>query len=117
MGKSIALLLCLIGLAACGDTSKSSVSRQPGSLTAFHDDSITLPDDTGGFGDSADGKLLQAKCTACHSASMVLGQPPLSSEQWAATVKKMREAYKAPLAEGETQAIVRALSKTHLNGR
>ena len=106
MRRSIPLFLCAIALAGCGERAPRSPDR---SVLSLQSDNIALPDDTEGFGGSAAGKLLEARCTACHSASMVLRQPPLSREQWTATVVKMREAYKAPVAEGETGAVVDAL--------
>ncbi|WP_293983295.1 cytochrome c [Sphingobium sp.] len=106
MRRSVPLFLSAIALAGCGERAPQSSER---TVTRLQSDSIVLPDDTGGFGGSAAGKLLEARCTACHSASMILRQPPLSREQWTATVIKMREAYKAPVAEGETEAVVDAL--------
>jgi mono/diheme cytochrome c family protein len=50
--------------------------------------------------------LVNAHCAACHSPDMVLVQPPLSADQWTAEVTKMREVYKAPVAAGDTAAIV-----------
>lgn len=106
MRRSIPLFLCTIALAGCGERAPQSSER---TVTRLQSDSVTLPDDAEGFGDSAAAKLLETRCTACHSASMVLRQPPLSREQWTATVVKMREAYKASVAEGETGAVVDAL--------
>ena len=71
---------------------------------------VALPDDTAGFPSGPGAALLDANCTGCHSASMVLGQPPLKPEQWQATVKKMREVYKAPIAERDVPALLRHLS-------
>ena len=41
---------------------------------------------------------------------MALTQPALSADQWKATVTKMRETYKAPVAEKDVPAIVAYLS-------
>jgi len=41
-----------------------------------------------------------------HSAGMVLTQPHLSSADWQAEVEKMRNAYKAPIADADVPAIV-----------
>jgi cytochrome c5 len=49
---------------------------------------------------------VNANCLACHSASMVMTQPKLSSDEWAAEVAKMRKVYKAPIAEADDAAIV-----------
>lgn len=71
---------------------------------------IDLPGDEAAYPDGPHADLVNARCAACHSAAMVLTQPRLSAEQWAAEVTKMREVYKAPVAEAETAAIVAYLT-------
>lgn len=69
---------------------------------------ISLPlDETGFAGPDAD--LLNANCTACHSASMVLLQPRMDAAGWAGSVKKMREIYKAPVEDGDAAKLPAAL--------
>ena len=48
----------------------------------------------------------QANCLICHGADYVYNQPPLSKAQWTAEVNKMRNAYKAPIADGDVDKIV-----------
>jgi pyruvate dehydrogenase (quinone) len=48
---------------------------------------------------------------ACHSADMVLNQPALPKETWAAEVNKMINTYKAPIATEDVDPIVGYLSK------
>lgn len=73
--------------------------------------SVELPaDDAATFPVGLGADLLDANCTGCHSAGMVLGQPPLKPEQWKATVTKMREVYKAPIAERDVPALLGHLS-------
>ncbi|WP_157222385.1 cytochrome c [Novosphingobium sp. AP12] len=81
----------------------------PAPLTAIQSSSITLPTDEQTFGAGQDAALLDRSCLACHSASMILYQPPLTRKQWTATVDKMREAYRAPIEARDTEAIVDAL--------
>lgn len=75
---------------------------------------ISLPlDETEFTGPDAD--LLNANCTACHSASMVLFQPHMDTAGWAGSVKKMREIYKAPIEDIDAarlpEALVRVTSR------
>lgn len=71
---------------------------------------ISLPlDETGFAGPDAD--LLNANCTACHSASMVLLQPRLDAAGWAGSVKKMREVYKAPIEDADAATMPDALAR------
>lgn len=79
-----------------------SVSAAGFTLTSISDE---LPPDDGQYpGPHAD--VVNANCTACHSASMALTQPSLSGDQWKAIVTKMRKTYHAPVAEGDVAAIV-----------
>ncbi|KQM21093.1 hypothetical protein [Novosphingobium sp. Leaf2] len=103
-------------LAACGPVPDKAMKSAvedirpvPAPLTTIRSASITLPEDNQTFGDGPDGELLDRSCLACHSASMVLYQPPLNKKQWAATVDKMREAYGAPIEPKDTDAIINAL--------
>lgn len=102
---------CLLAPAAlvlliAGCAKEAPVSEKL-SLTSV---SVTLPDDAEEFPAGAHADLVNANCRACHSASMILTQPPLSVEQWQAEVKKMREIYKAPVAEADVPGIVSYLT-------
>jgi hypothetical protein len=69
---------------------------------------IELPADDAQFPEPG-GALLNRNCLSCHSTSMILYQPRLTEAQWQAIVAKMREAYKAPIAEQDMAGIVREL--------
>ena len=97
------ILPIALALAAC------SAEPEPAGNAADPVVSITLPDDTATLPGTPAGELVTNSCTACHSVEMIRQQPKLSAEQWAATVKKMREAYKAPIATGDDGALVAAL--------
>ena len=72
---------------------------------------VDLPagDDTFPNGPGADA--INNNCLACHSAGMVLNQPDLSKQAWAAEVNKMINAYKAPVAPEDVGAIVDYLDR------
>ena len=72
---------------------------------------VDLPDSDRMFqGSGADA--INNNCLACHSAGMVLNQPDLSRQAWAAEVNKMINAYKAPVAPEDVGAIVDYLVRT-----
>ena len=71
---------------------------------------ISLPDEESMF-TGPDADLLNANCAACHSAEMVLYQPRMDAAHWAETVKKMRDTYKAAIADKDVPAIVQYLTK------
>jgi hypothetical protein len=71
---------------------------------------IDLPDSDRMFpGPGSDA--INNNCLACHSAGMVLNQPELSKQAWAAEVNKMINVYKAPVASEDVGPIVEYLSR------
>ncbi|WP_187334933.1 hypothetical protein [Novosphingopyxis iocasae] len=72
--------------------------------------SVDLPDDAATYPDGPNVDAMNANCTACHSASMALYQPPLSSDEWHKEVEKMRNTFGAPVAEADVPAIVAYLT-------
>ena len=71
---------------------------------------VDLPDSDGMF-QGAGADAINNNCLACHSAGMVLNQPDLSKQAWAAEVDKMINAYKAPVAPEDVGAIVDYLAR------
>jgi hypothetical protein len=72
---------------------------------------LDLPDSDKMFPDGPGSDAINNNCLACHSADMVLNQPPLSKQAWAAEVNKMINNYKAPIAPEDVGAIVDYLTK------
>jgi cytochrome c5 len=67
---------------------------------------VDLPDSDKMFPDGRGSDAINNNCLACHSADMVLNQPALSKQAWAAEVNKMINNYKAPIAPEDVGAIV-----------
>jgi cytochrome c5 len=115
-----ALSMALLLLAACGSSPDAASNQRDAaepeaksaSLNAITSASIDLPADDATFGEGHHAEVLNQNCLACHSASMVRYQPPLTRKQWTATVDKMREAYGAPFEKAQTGTIVEALVAT-----
>ena len=70
---------------------------------------ITLPEDASTLPAGPHVEVVTTNCTSCHSASMMTNQPALKPEQWAATVKKMRDVYHAPISAADDAKLVAAL--------
>jgi hypothetical protein len=106
---ALACLLAALLTAGCGaspDSPPAPERRQfSGALASRR---IELPADDTRFPEPA-GALLNRNCLSCHSTTMILYQPRLTEAQWQAAVAKMRDTYKAPIAEGEVAGIVREL--------
>lgn len=75
----------------------------------FHNASIELPAGDRQFQGSG-SEVANANCLSCHSAGMVLNQPPLSRAVWEEEVRKMRTAYHAPVAEADVEPIAEYLA-------
>ena len=103
------MLGALLLLAACGDA-------PPAPATDLASESIELPPETAALPPGTGTDLVQAKCTACHSLDMITTQPKMSAEKWAATVKKMREVYHAPIAPAEDAQLARTLAQLQETG-
>jgi hypothetical protein len=107
MGMKSLCRVSLFGLAITMTTS-AAIAADP--LTGFKSVNVDLP-----FGDrmfeGAGADVVNNNCLACHSVGMVLTQPPLSRQTWEAEVAKMRNVFKAPVANEDVTPIVDYLSK------
>lgn len=95
--------LVLLALAACQQ------AEAPKDAATFETQTIALPAETAALPATPAGELLTINCTSCHSAEMIQQQPPMDAMKWAATVKKMREAYKATYPASDDARLVQAL--------
>jgi hypothetical protein len=71
---------------------------------------IDLPESDRMFPAGPGSDAINNNCLACHSAGMVLNQPALSKQAWAAEVNKMINTYKAPIAPEDVATIVEYLT-------
>lgn len=75
--------------------------------------SITLPPETITLPPQAE--LVAQQCTACHSADMILSQPPLGAKKWQAEIDKMRTAYHAAIDPKDDARLVAELTALQPN--
>ncbi len=78
----------------------------------FRSVKVELPTGDRAFpgGDRADA--INNNCVACHSAGMVLNQPPLTKAGWTTEVHKMIAVYKAPVSAADADAVIAYLVAT-----
>jgi hypothetical protein len=76
---------------------------------------IKLPTSDESFPPGLGADIAGGQCQICHSAGMVLTQPPLKRDEWRAEIMKMRTAYGAPIPEDQVGALVEYLK--NINGR
>jgi hypothetical protein len=98
------ILLELLGLALTPPVAHAAAAIEPKSVK------IDLPDSDRMFPAGPGSDAINNNCLACHSAGMVLNQPELSKQAWAAEVNKMINSYKAPIAPQDVGAIVEYLT-------
>ncbi len=92
------ILLLALALSAC--------DQAPSDRFKFTDVAVRLPEDAALFPPREGAEAMNRNCAACHSTSMILLQPALTTEQWKAEIKKMREVYKAPIDPADEPAIL-----------
>jgi cytochrome c5 len=67
---------------------------------------VTFPQSDRGLPEGPGRDVVQSNCFTCHSAGMILTQPPLPRAGWEAEVAKMRNVYKARVDDKDVPAIV-----------
>jgi hypothetical protein len=111
MKKSLAALVVVL---IAGGMAAVQVSGQPAGGTVR---SITLPDIRIDLA-PGDGRIkVETRCAVCHSVDYLPMQPPLSKDQWTATVNKMIKVFGAPIAAEDVDPIIAYLSAAYGTAR
>jgi hypothetical protein len=76
---------------------------------------VDLPASNESFPPGVGADIASSQCLICHSAGMVLTQPPLKKEEWRAEIMKMRTAYGAPILDDQVDGLSEYLN--NINGR
>jgi len=107
----------LLGIAlAAGSTWPGTVDSAPavkeaakGPVQKWVKVSVELPASQTPFPPGDGAVIANAQCLICHSAGMVLRQPPLTQDEWVGEINKMRNAYGAPLAADQIDGLAKYL--------
>jgi hypothetical protein len=114
--SAFATLLIGCVLAGCVTGAADSPSVKSATLTPppWPVVKVDLPVSNAYFpaGDGAD--VANAQCLICHSAGMVLLQPPLTQKEWISEINKMRNSYGAPLPANQIETLAKYLFR--ING-
>jgi hypothetical protein len=86
-------------------------AKSPTAMT-FHSVSVSLPVGDQMFPGGDKATAINGNCLACHSASMVLYQPPMTKVAWSTEVHKMINTYKAPVSPQDAEAVIAYLVET-----
>jgi cytochrome c5 len=113
---SVAMLSLACGVAwrssARADTAtgkKDAASRQWAIVR------VELPANDEAFPPGIGADIATSQCLICHSAGMVLTQPPLKKDEWRAEIMKMRSVYGAPIPDDQVDGLTEYLK--NINGR
>ena len=77
--------------------------------------SVELPTSQVLFPPGNGADIANGECLICHSAGMVLRQPPLTQDEWTSEIDKMRNAFGAPLPADQVEVLAKYLHS--INGR
>ena len=113
----------LLGIALAGGlTWPRTVESEPaakeavkGSAPQWVKVSVELPASQVSFPPGNGSVIANAYCLICHSAGMVLRQPPLTQDEWTVEINKMRNAFGAPLPADQVEALAKYLRS--INGQ
>jgi hypothetical protein len=66
---------------------------------------VELPTGDETFPPGVGATIATSQCLICHSAGMVLQQPPLTKDEWRAEIVKMRSAFGAPVPDDQIDGL------------
>jgi mono/diheme cytochrome c family protein len=101
----------LAGLAWPGTVNSEPAAKEgaKGSIQKWAKVSVDLPASQITFPPGDGSVIANAYCLICHSAGMVLRQPPLTQAEWTVEINKMRNAFGAPLPADQVEALAKYL--------
>ena len=119
----ISAVPALLGIVlAAGLAWPSTVNSEPaakegakGPIQKWTKVSVDLPVSQISFPPGNGSVIANAYCLICHSAGMVLRQPPLTQDEWTVEINKMRNAFGAPLPADQVEALAKYLR--NINGQ
>jgi cytochrome c553 len=100
-----------VGLTLLCATTGLSAAEAANTIKSFKSVDVDLPFGDRMFPDGPGSDAISNNCLACHSAAMVLNQPPLPRATWQSEVDKMRASYKAPISDEDAASIVDYLAR------
>ena len=84
-------------------------------LAHFAAINLSLPTGATAFPAGQGSDIANANCLICHSAGMVLRQPPLTVAEWSTEINKMKGSFGAPIPSDQIDELAHYLGA--INGR
>ena len=97
------------------DSAAAAGSATMGPVQQWVKVSVEMPASQSSFPPGNGADIANGQCLICHSAGMVLRQPPLTQDEWTAEINKMRNSFGAPLPADQVAPLARYLQS--VNGR
>ena len=91
------------------DSAPAAKEAAKGSSQKWTKVSVELPSSQTPFPPGDGSVIANAQCLICHSAGMVLRQPPLTQDEWVGEINKMRNAFGAPLPADQVEPLAKYL--------
>jgi cytochrome c5 len=112
---SIAMLSLAYGVASWSSATDSATAKKEAVPRPWAIVRVELPASDESFPPGIGADIASSQCLICHSAGMVLTQPPLKKDEWRAEIMKMRTAYGAPIPDDQVEGLSEYLK--NINGR
>jgi cytochrome c5 len=87
-------------------TALVSLAAQAAITINLKSTAVELPKNEQALPDGPGLLVVRNNCVGCHSPGMILAQPTMPKAAWEAEVNKMRNVYKAQVAEKDIPTIV-----------
>ena len=92
-----------------GDSTAAAEKAGTGPVQSWAKVTVEFPTSHTAFPPGNGADIANGQCLICHTAGMVLRQPPLTQDEWTAEINKMRNAYGAPLPADQVEALAKYL--------
>jgi mono/diheme cytochrome c family protein len=104
--SAVAILVIASGVAWWGSAKAGSPSGKKDEVSRpWTIVRVELPASDETFPPGAGADIATGQCLICHSAGMVLRQPPLTKDEWRAEIIKMRSVYGAPIPDDQVDGL------------
>jgi mono/diheme cytochrome c family protein len=98
-----------------GDSTAAAENAGPRPVQSWARLTVEFPTSHTAFPSGNGADIANGQCLICHSAGMVLRQPPLTVDEWTGEINKMRNSFGAPLPVDQVAVLARYLHS--INGR
>jgi cytochrome c5 len=112
---SVSMLCLVCGVAWLSSARADSTGKKDVASRQWAIVRVELPARDEPFPPGVGADIANSQCLICHSAGMVLTQPPLKKDEWRSEIMKMRTAYGAPIPEDQVDGLAEYLK--NINGR